>query len=184
MTPPPPPNPPQSVYINSPAGTGIPWQPFTYLYFHIKKSDQKLFDAFKKIENYIQTLIAVETFPGGAVSGSSNVTFSVTFDLNDLTPGVDIAPVVQARSSGTIFEVSIIAKQTLTADLVVTLNKTGSPVVTITWAYINPAFTLVVLTTGLSNTNVVPTDYFTCDINSSDGSSSYTGVATLVVKWQ
>ena len=168
-------NPPQPVYTNSPTGTGIPWQPFTYLYFHIKQSDQKLFDAFKKAENYIQTLIGVQT---------PNAGYSATFDLNNTAVGDDICPVVQSRSSGTIYEVSLIVKQTLTADLVVTLNRTGNKVCQITWPSTNPAFTLVVLNTGLINTAVAPTDYFTVDINASDGSSNYIGVATLVVRWQ
>lgn len=87
------PNPKQTEYIIGPDGTGIPWKPFQYLYFHIKQSDQKLYDAFDRMAEYIRLLISVkdidegggtvvsgtwvEEVPSGAVD-DVNVTFGLS----------------------------------------------------------------------------------------------------------
>ncbi len=104
--------------------------------------------------------------------------------LFNLAAGADIAPHVTAEASGTAQQVTAVLRKAISADLVVTINQNGAPLITCTVNQTTKPDAVLTYSTFLTAGAIAANDVFSFAIVSSDGSTDTNGVATFLLTWQ
>lgn len=104
--------------------------------------------------------------------------------LFNLAAGADIAPHVTAQASGTAQQVTAVLRKAISANLVVTVNQNGAPLITCTVNQTTKPDTVLTYSTFLTAGAIAANDVFSFAVVSSDGSTDTNGVASFCLTWQ
>jgi hypothetical protein len=107
-----------------------------------------------------------------------------TLLVKDTTPGDDIADHVTAYRSGTAQRLVAVLRKTITAALVVRVNKNGAELITMTIPPAQAVDEAVEISTFVAGTtSIADGDVFSWDITASDNQKDKAGVAAFTLEW-
>lgn len=123
--------------------------------------------------------------PGGGQGGSggrpSPQMFWRTIDINDSTPGTNIAPNLTVQGTGRGIKIAGVLREPIAADLVVRVNVAGVELGTLTIPAATPVKTKV--ETPIATKQLVEGTIMTWDITASDSSKDINSIASITVEW-
>jgi hypothetical protein len=136
--------------------------------------------------DYRSTLATLRPATGGNGTGGGGGApgpqmYWRTIDINDTTPGTNIAPNLTNQGTGRGIKITGVLRKPITANLVVRVNSGGTPLGTLTIPQTTPIRTKV--ETPITDQNVVSGATMTWDITGGDSQSDKNGVATITVQW-
>ncbi len=133
--------------------------------------------------DYRATLATLRPGTGGGNNGSapSPQLYYRTIDINDTTPGNNIAPNVTVMATGPGRRIAGVLRKAIAADLVVRVNVAGAEIGTLTIPAATPVKTEV--ETPIVITQIVEGTVMTWDIVASDSSKDINSVAAITVEW-
>ncbi len=120
---------------------------------------------------------------GGAGGGGrpSPQMFWRTIDINDSTPGVNIAPNLTVQGTGRGIKIAGVLRVAISSDLVVRVNVAGVELGTLTIPAATPIKTKVEV--SIATQKLVEGTIITWDITASDSSKDINSVASITVEW-
>jgi hypothetical protein len=104
-----------------------------------------------------------------------------TIDINDTTPGTNIAPNLTNQGTGRGIKITGVLRKAISADLVVRVNSGDAVLGTLTIPAATPIKTKV--ETAITDQNLVSGATMTWDITGGDSQQDKNGVATVTVQW-
>ncbi len=104
-----------------------------------------------------------------------------TIDINDSTPGTNIAPNLTVQGTGRGLKIAGVLRVAISADLVVRVNVAGVAIGTLTIPAATPIKTKV--ETPIVTQKLVEGTIITWDIVSSDSSKDINSIASITVEW-
>ena len=133
---------------------------------------------------YRETLATLRPGSGGKGSGVSQPgpqMYWRTIDVNDTTPGLNIAPNLTNQGTGRGIKITGVLRKPISADLVIRVNSGDAELGTLTIPAATPVETKV--ETPITNQNLVSGATMTFDIVAGDSQQDKNGVATATVQW-
>jgi len=135
--------------------------------------------------DYRSTLATLRPGGGGGGSGAGSrpmpQMFWRTIDINDSTPGVNIAPNLTVQGTGRGIKIAGVLRTAISADLVVRVNVAGVELGTLTIPAATPVKTKV--ETPIPTKQLVEGTIMTWDITASDSSKDINSIASITVEW-